>query len=178
MLQAAVFLPSLLLLVPQTFQVQNQHQRESRRFHFDQQILKRLSSRNLEGFKDMEGVTEKDGVAYQDENGLDKRIRKNAGGRKPQGRGGIPRENLSLNQFSRRGRADGARSQRLGARKSALQHKIPGHFYPSTPPAGYHLYHFTIVGWMSKPRCTSPRSWKWISEEKVAYGCQLMVVSF
>ena len=59
-----------------------QHQSESRRFVFDKQIIKRSSSRNLEGFEDTQGATEKDGVAYQD--GLDKGRRKN--GRKLQGR--------------------------------------------------------------------------------------------
>ena len=76
MREATLFLACLLLLLPKTFQVLQQQQRESGRFSFDQQILKRLSSRNLEGFKDTQGVTEKDGVAY-DQNGLDKRRRNN-----------------------------------------------------------------------------------------------------
>ena len=144
MLQSTLFLPCLLLLVPHTFQVQSQLQRSSRKFYFDQKIVKPSASRNLYGFNDAQGVTDGDWVGHQNQNGLGEKKRNGRRGTglmpaEPQGRGAGRRwECLNLNQLSRRSRADRVRSRRPGASNIALQQNNPRNFHQSHPPAGFH----------------------------------------
>ena len=133
MLQATLFLASLLLIVSHTFQVPNQLQRNSRKFYFDQRIVKPSVSRNLRSFDDVQGMTDEDWAGYQDQNGFVNRRRQGGRGREPQGKGA----SLNLNQLSGKSRADRFRSRTLGARNSALQKNIP-----SAPHAGCHRLEF------------------------------------